>query len=193
VYYYPGTVIVHYKGGSTKKNTFRYSWNFNQSLYLFYIKHFQSKYSFILHGIVLLGVIVRGILVFLKYAVGSILRSIRHALAGSDYKIKEAIWVGSPANLKKSWEKLIASRCNIIGIITTEPPGTVDRSVTIPILGHVQSITEFISSVDNPELVFDADHLSFKTTIGTMSALSRWKMKYKFLMLGMDVLVGKSA
>lgn len=41
-YYYP-TTVLHYKGESTKKNTYRYVHTFYEAMLIFYRKHFQSS------------------------------------------------------------------------------------------------------------------------------------------------------
>jgi GT2 family glycosyltransferase len=66
IYYYPETSIVHYKGESTKKNNLDYIITFNKSLYIFYKKYFHQKYVFPFKFIILLGVILRGIFVYIR-------------------------------------------------------------------------------------------------------------------------------
>jgi len=66
IYYVPTSQIIHYKGESTKKNNIDYVYNFNKSLYLFYKKHYQKKYITPIKWLILLGVIIRGLLIFVK-------------------------------------------------------------------------------------------------------------------------------
>jgi len=66
IYYVPVSNIIHYKGESTKKYNFDYVFNFNKSLYLFYKKHFQQKYITLFRWIILLGVFMRGVIIFIK-------------------------------------------------------------------------------------------------------------------------------
>jgi len=66
IYYVPTSQIIHYKGESTKKNNIDYVYNFNKSLYLFYKKHYQEKYITPIKWLILLGVIIRGLLIFIK-------------------------------------------------------------------------------------------------------------------------------
>jgi GT2 family glycosyltransferase len=66
IYYVPTSQIIHYKGESTKKNNIDYVYNFNKSLYLFYKKHYQKKYITPIKWLILLGVIIRGLLIFIK-------------------------------------------------------------------------------------------------------------------------------
>ena len=66
IYYVPETSIIHYKGESTKKNKIDNVINFNRSLYLFYKKHFQHHYLSFFRWFILLGVMLRGIIVFIR-------------------------------------------------------------------------------------------------------------------------------
>ncbi len=66
LYYVPQSSIIHYKGESTKKNNIDYVINFNKSLYLFYKKHFHSRYFSAFRWIILLGVFLRGVIVYGK-------------------------------------------------------------------------------------------------------------------------------
>ncbi len=66
VYYVPETNIIHYKGESTKKNNIDYVINFNRSLYLFYKKHFHRQYLSLFRWFILLGVMIRGIILYIR-------------------------------------------------------------------------------------------------------------------------------
>lgn len=66
IYYVPDTQIIHYKGESTKKNNLDYVITFNRSLYLFYKKHYQNNYIAPFKWLILLGVIFRGIVVYIR-------------------------------------------------------------------------------------------------------------------------------
>ncbi len=66
IFYVPESQIIHYKGESTKKNNLDYVITFNRSLYKFYKKHYQQKYIYPLKWLILLGVILRGITIFIK-------------------------------------------------------------------------------------------------------------------------------
>ncbi len=69
IYYVPDTQIVHYKGESSKANNLDYVITFNRSLYQFYKKHYQQKYISPFKWFILLGVIIRGILIYTKTTV----------------------------------------------------------------------------------------------------------------------------
>jgi GT2 family glycosyltransferase len=189
VYYFAGTVILHYKGESTNKNTFRYSWNFSRSLFLFYRKHFRYHFSFLMHGIVLLGVSLRSVLVFLKNNSKNIFKVIRHGLAKFRTEEKKMIWIGSITDFESSQEILKSFGYQITGIISTEPSN--DTVLDIPVLGHIQKIDEFIPPSGRFDLIFDAEQLSFKSIISTMSILTKWKMNYRIFLSGKDILIGK--
>lgn len=66
IYYVPESSIIHYKGESTKKNNIDYVLNFNKSLYIFYKKHFQTKYFSLFNWIILLGIFLRGTFIYTK-------------------------------------------------------------------------------------------------------------------------------
>ncbi len=71
IYYVPETSIIHYKGESTKKDNLDYVINFNKSLYLFYKKHFHQNYVSMFRWVILTGVMVRGVMVYLKTLIKS--------------------------------------------------------------------------------------------------------------------------
>jgi len=193
VYYYAGTAILHYKGESTNKNAFGYSWNFSRSLFLFYRRHFHYHFSFLMHGIVLLGVILRSMLVFLKNNIKNIFMVIRHGLDKFRTAEKKMIWIGSIKGLQDSRAMLKSSEYQISGIISAGPP---DGSVLdIPVLGDIQKINELIPPTGRHDLIFDADAkaLSFKSIISTMSILRKWKMNYRIFLAGKNILIGKSS
>ncbi len=66
IYYVPDTQIIHYKGESTKKNNIDYVVTFNKSLYLFYKKHYQQRYILPFKWLIWLGVVLRGMLIFMR-------------------------------------------------------------------------------------------------------------------------------
>jgi len=66
IYYVPDTQLIHYKGESSKANNLDYVITFNRSLYLFYKKYYQQKYVYPFKWLILLGVVFRGIVIYLK-------------------------------------------------------------------------------------------------------------------------------
>ncbi len=67
IYYVPTTQIIHYKGESTKKNNLDYVITFNKALYQFFQKYYAKKSLFLFRWIIVLGIVVRGILIYLKH------------------------------------------------------------------------------------------------------------------------------
>ncbi len=67
IYYVPTTQIIHYKGESTKKNNLDYVITFNKALYQFFQKYYAPKSLFLFRWIIVLGIVVRGILIYLKH------------------------------------------------------------------------------------------------------------------------------
>lgn len=66
IYYVPTTQIIHYKGESTKKNNIDYVITFNKALYQFFQKHHAQKTRFIIRWLIVLGIIARGVFVYLR-------------------------------------------------------------------------------------------------------------------------------
>ncbi|RQV96498.1 MAG: glycosyltransferase [Calditrichaeota bacterium] len=66
IYYVPDSQIIHYKGESTKNHNLDYVITFNKSLYLFYKKHHQQKYIYPFKWLIFLGVILRGMVIFIR-------------------------------------------------------------------------------------------------------------------------------
>jgi len=59
VVYYPEAVIIHYKGASGGKRNPRIIYEFYRAMYLFYKKHYQSKYSILVTCIIYLGIALK--------------------------------------------------------------------------------------------------------------------------------------
>ncbi len=66
IYYVPETSIIHYKGESTKKEQFDYTWHFYNAMYLFFKKHYKGKINFLVRYLVQLGIILRGAMAMVK-------------------------------------------------------------------------------------------------------------------------------
>lgn len=66
IYYFPDTQIIHYKGESTKVNQLDYIITFNKSLYQFYKKHYTQKYIYPFKWLILLGITIRGTIIYFK-------------------------------------------------------------------------------------------------------------------------------
>ncbi|GAB4174334.1 MAG: hypothetical protein Kow00108_09290 [Calditrichia bacterium] len=65
IYYLPSTTVLHFKGESTKKDDYKYIQAFNESMILFYKKHYGNT-NIVSKMIIYSGVYFRGILIFLK-------------------------------------------------------------------------------------------------------------------------------
>ena len=64
LFYVPDTSIIHYKGESSKRDDFTYNKVFNDALFLFFDKHYTSRYSKLLKGGVWLAVKMRTLATF---------------------------------------------------------------------------------------------------------------------------------
>lgn len=56
IMYYPQAMIIHYKGGSSKKRRTKVIYNFHHAMWIFYQKHYQGVYNFAVTGLVWLGI-----------------------------------------------------------------------------------------------------------------------------------------
>lgn len=59
IYYYPEVVVRHYKRASSKQSK-RAPIEFYRAMLIFYRKHYQAQTSWLLHNIILLGLIFKG-------------------------------------------------------------------------------------------------------------------------------------
>lgn len=66
IYYYPYTSIIHYKGASSRKKPFKIIYEFHRAMILFHHKHFSEKYSFVVNGLVYVGVAIKLLLSLVK-------------------------------------------------------------------------------------------------------------------------------
>ncbi|MGF1671562.1 MAG: glycosyltransferase [Balneolaceae bacterium] len=64
--YVPATSIIHYKGESSKLNNMSYIWHFNNSLYLFFDKHYSFRYSALFRVIVYAAILIRTFFSFIS-------------------------------------------------------------------------------------------------------------------------------
>ncbi len=60
--YVPETSIIHYKGESSKQNNMQYVRHFNRSLYLFFEKHYSSRYSSFFRLLVFMAIFFRSMI-----------------------------------------------------------------------------------------------------------------------------------
>ncbi len=61
VVYYPDAHILHYKGVGCSTNSRKTSYEFYRAMYLFYRKHFAKDHSFIVNGLVYLGIFAKAL------------------------------------------------------------------------------------------------------------------------------------
>lgn len=66
IIYYPKSKIIHYKGGSSKKRRQKIIYDFHNSMWIFYRKHYYKEYNFLISGLVFLGIWMKCILEILK-------------------------------------------------------------------------------------------------------------------------------
>ncbi|MFY0544172.1 glycosyltransferase family 2 protein [Brevibacillus sp. H7] len=56
IYYYPHTLITHYKGASSRRKPLKIIYEFHRAMYLFHKKHYRQKYSWLTNAVVYLGI-----------------------------------------------------------------------------------------------------------------------------------------
>lgn len=56
IMYYPEAMIIHYKGGSSKKRRTKVIYNFHNAMWIFYKKHYKNVYNFGVTSLVWLGI-----------------------------------------------------------------------------------------------------------------------------------------
>jgi GT2 family glycosyltransferase len=71
ILYYPKATITHYKGGSSKKKRTKVIYDFHNAMWIFYKKHYYSKYNFAITFFVFLGIWTKYLLEILKNSVSS--------------------------------------------------------------------------------------------------------------------------
>ena len=62
VHYYPETQIIHYKGESTKRSNIKRNKHFYGAMHLFVRKHFQYRWSWLLHPVLDFAIAFRGLI-----------------------------------------------------------------------------------------------------------------------------------
>lgn len=65
VIYYPEAVTIHYKGGSSKRKRYKTIYEFHRAMYIFYNKHYRSKYNFVVTGVVFGAIAAKMALAFI--------------------------------------------------------------------------------------------------------------------------------
>ncbi len=76
IIYYPHAVIIHFKGGSSKKKPIKIIYEFHRSMYLFFRKHYRKDSNFIVASLVYLGISLKFLVslianLFIKKRVGA--------------------------------------------------------------------------------------------------------------------------
>lgn len=66
IYYYHETQIIHYKGESTKKESFNYVARFYEAMLIFVRKHYRSRHSRLFEAVLIAGIYLRASLAFLR-------------------------------------------------------------------------------------------------------------------------------
>lgn len=108
--YYLPTPILHYKGASTQKNTFRYAHVFYNAMFIFFNKHYKHSYP-------LLSIPIR--LFTLVAAVGGQVKAWRKYLNPVKYKKERYLFIG-----RRSLFREVTAICDSYGIDISVYPGT---------------------------------------------------------------------
>lgn len=103
-YYFPHTQIIHFKGESTRKDSFRYVILFYQAMIRFVQKHFSSSGSGLFILLIRIGIMLRGGLATLRRLIERI----------SWYTIDIGVIVGGMMGIKWLWEHYVKVSEHII-------------------------------------------------------------------------------
>lgn len=103
-YYYPHTQIIHFKGESTRKDSFRYVILFYQAMILFVEKHFSGGSTGLFVALIRLGIWLRGGMATLRRMLERV----------SWYLVDIVIIVGGMAGIKWLWESYVKASEHII-------------------------------------------------------------------------------
>lgn len=68
ILYYPKAQIIHHKGGSSKKKRTKVIYDFHQAMWIFYKKHYYTKYNFAISFLVYIGIRAKYLLELIKNA-----------------------------------------------------------------------------------------------------------------------------
>jgi GT2 family glycosyltransferase len=191
VYYNPATTIIHFKGESTARNTIRYSWNFNHSLYLFYKKHFRHKYGPLMSALVLLGILLRIPFIYIKNGIRYLTVRMRDNLNSG--RKKTALWAGTVEHLLHWLDRPPVSDYRITGLITAEPTEPDTQPGKIPLVGTLGDIKRILIPPGTKAIIYDTESLSFKTIIQTITGLRRRGLNNKIFLDQPGTLIGKSS
>ena len=68
ILYYPKAQIIHHKGGSSKKKRTKVIYDFHQAMWIFYKKHYYTKYNFTISFLVYIGIWAKYLVSIIKNA-----------------------------------------------------------------------------------------------------------------------------
>jgi N-acetylglucosaminyl-diphospho-decaprenol L-rhamnosyltransferase len=60
VYYYPEATVLHYKGATSSRQSYRLIIEFYRAMHLFHRKHYARETFFLLNWLITAGIIARG-------------------------------------------------------------------------------------------------------------------------------------
>lgn len=157
-YYHPAR-ILHYKGESTEKNSFRYVHVFYRAMVIFFDKHFRHRYR-LLSSLIRLIVVFRAVLDLLTTR----MKSLRYALLGEPGpKVVRHLFIGSPGHAEEV--RGLCARNHIsmdyLPVMAGEKPG-----------GHLQA---GISLDDYHIIVYDTGIYPYGTILDIMEKGSTGK------------------
>lgn len=124
--YYLPTKILHYKGESTQKTSFKYAITFHEAMHIFYSKHF-GRYNFLLLWIISLAIYTKAIM---SYAVRLCAKHQINRQSTIQYmRNKKFLLVGKGQNLKAMED--IMERNKLYHSVTEEVPDKDESTADI--------------------------------------------------------------
>lgn len=152
-YYFPSP-IVHYKGESTHKSSYRYVHVFYQAIYIFYQKHFQSSLRFLNYPIKVL-IIFQALCSLLKLNIRQFLRFLS---PNSMYPKEHFIYLGENTQAIQQLATIHGLNIEILPKI------------------HLSELNEMLCSPQQEQplyLIFDVTNYTYTDILNTLSGNNR--------------------
>lgn len=114
---YVPTPILHYKGESTQKSSYRYVQRFYEAMLIFFDKHFRRRYW-------LVAVIIR-MAVYVRASLGMVVRFLRHLVPSRPRSVsgpESALCMGAAQNIDHMHEVLQRNGLTIVSADSPKPP-----------------------------------------------------------------------
>jgi len=164
-YYVPVSNVLHFKGESSKKNYWKFVKNFQRSLYVFYKKHFSGMYFKWFGIIVFVGLVLRGISIYLKSYISLIFGKIKPK--------RGYIIAGKYGFVDKYTKK---SDSDLYGVLFIESEESINNYKTLKIYNEPDDL--FTSDIK--KVVFITNEQEYKSLFAIMDRLKNKGFQFHF-------------